>query len=162
MSREKAPTQAGFTLLETMIAMVVLAFGLLTLAMMQLEAVTQGAAGRHTSDAAAVGRTYLEQVQRVPWTELDAAQAAAGWVAPAWQGAQATVDTDVDMPDSAGSAVAHSYNVDWLVNDVVVAGVPNPCLRDVSVRVSWSEEDAPASKTLQLRTRRYNWGDPSC
>lgn len=162
MSGRGARRAGGFTLLETMIAMVVLAFGLLTLAMMQLEAVTQGSAGRHTSDAAAVARTYLEQAQRVPWTELDAAQAAADWVVPGWQGAAATVDTDIDMPDGAGGAVEHSYDVAWLVSDVMVGGVPNPCLRDVEVRVSWAEEDSPQDKTLTLRTRRYNWGDPSC
>ena len=36
-------------------------------------AVKQSAAGRHTGDAAAVARTHLEQVHRLPWLDLDTA-----------------------------------------------------------------------------------------
>lgn len=149
---------AGFSLIEVMIALGVLALGLLTLAVMQIEALSQGSAGRHTSDAAAVGRSHLEQVMRLPWTELDAAEAAGTWTTPAWAGAAASVDTRVDMPAGLGTAVEHSYDVQWRVTDV--AG--NACLRDVELRVLWAEEHFPSGKTLDLATRRYNWGDPSC
>ena len=42
----------GFTLIEAMIAMSILAFGLLALAAMQLHAMKGGASGRNTSEAA--------------------------------------------------------------------------------------------------------------
>jgi len=161
--RPCARASGGFTLLEAMIALAVLATGLLTLAVMQLQALTQGSAGRHTADAAAVARTYLEQMQRLPWTELDTAEAAGTWTNPAWAGAAANVDTTLEIPGGGGgTSVEHSYGVQWRVTNVMVSGLPNPCLRNVEVRVSWDEEKRSTPKTLDLITRRYNWGDSSC
>ena len=151
----------GFTLVESLVAMAILAVGLLTLAVMQLEALSQGSAGRHTGDAAATARSYLEQVQRLPWTELDGA-AGSGWIAPTWIGAAPAVNMNVALPDAGGNAVEHTYNIAWRVTDILDGGGdPNPCLRTVEVRVGWSEEEI-ANKTLALTTRRYNWGGASC
>lgn len=151
----------GFTLVEALIAMGILAMGLLTLAVMQLEALSQGSAGRHTGDASAAARTYLEQVQRIPWSELDGA-AGSGWVAPSWLGAPASVNTTVALPGAGGTAVEHAYAISWRVTEILDGvGNPNPCLRNVEVRVGWSEEKI-ANKTLDLMTRRYNWGGASC
>ena len=152
----------GFTLIEAMIAMTVLAFGLLTLAAMQLHAFRQGSAGRHTQDAATTAGAYLEQVHRIPWTELDTAQGIGTWTDPSWAGAAATVNRTVNVPDGGSTTTEHSYDVQWAVSDVIVGGNPDPCLRDVSVRVSWTERDRPTPKTLELKTRRFNWGDASC
>ena len=44
----------GFTLVEVMITLVILAFGLLTLALVQLQAMRQGSQGRHTGDGMAI------------------------------------------------------------------------------------------------------------
>jgi len=152
----------GFTLIEGMVAMTVLAFGLLTLAAMQLHAFRQGSAGRHTQDAGATARAYIEQVHRIPWTALDTAQAAGTWTNPSWAAAPATVNRSMSVPGGGPDPTEKSYTVQWLVNDVIVSGNPDPCLRDVSVRVSWAERDRSAPKTLELKTRRYNWGDTSC
>lgn len=151
--------RAGFTLVEVMIALGILAFGLLTLAVMQLQALNHGSAGRHTTYAAAVARSYLEQVNRVPWTVLSAAQAVNNWTAPGWTNAAASVSAMVDMPAGAGQAAEHAYAVDWRVTDVGAAPV---CLRDVQVRVTWSEDIGAPSKSLVMATRRYNWGDANC
>lgn len=151
----------GFTLIEALVAMSILAMGLLTLAVMQLEALSQGSAGRHTGDAAATARSYLEQVQRIPWTELDGA-AGSGWIAPTWLGAPPAVNMSLALPGAGGNAVEHAYNINWRVTEILDGvGNPNPCLRTVEVRVGWSEEKI-ANKTLALTTRRYNWGAASC
>jgi len=152
----------GFTLIEAMIAMTVLAFGLLTLAAMQLSAFKQGSAGRHTQEAATTAAAYIEQVQRIPWSELDTAQGVGTWTNPSWAGASATVNRTMNVPGGGAAVTEHSYNVQWLVSNVVVGGNADPCLRDVAVQVSWTERDRPAPKTLELKTRRYNWGDSSC
>ncbi len=158
MARPRRRASAdGFTLIEVVIAIAVLGFGLLTLAIMQLQALSQGSAGRHTSDAAAVARTHVEQVMRLPWSELDVAQGIGTWTNPSWAGAGPTVNVNVDMP-GGGTAVEHTYNVQWRVTDVGT----NQCLRDVEIRVSWAEEGLPANKSFDLATRRYNWGNPTC
>lgn len=148
--------EAGFSLLEVMIALTILAFGLLGVAIMQIQALSQGSAGRHSGDAAAIARTYLEQVHRVPWSVSTAVEGL-GWSAPNWTGANSTESVVVAVP-GGGTATEQSYTVEWRVDDV--AG--NACLRDVQVRVSWNEEDMSQPKRLVLATRRYDWGGASC
>ena len=152
-----AARSAGFSLIEVFIAIGILGFGLLSLAVMQIEALSQGSAGKHSVDAAAVGRTTLEQAHRVPWTVLDAAQAAGTWTNPNWTGAAPTVNVLLTAP-GVGALVEHVYGVQWRVTDIGTSS----CLRDVEVQVSWTEENLPAAKTLDFATRRYNYGDPSC
>jgi hypothetical protein len=94
----------------------------------------------------------------VPWSELDAAEAAGTWVAPAWAGAPAAQVT-VDRPGGAADTTEHSYTIQWKVTDVGAAPV---CLRDVEVRVTWTEQGSSTAKTHVLGTRRYNQGDANC
>jgi type IV pilus assembly protein PilV len=154
--------EAGFTLIEAMLAVGILSFGLLTLAMMQLEAISQGAAGRHSQDAAAIARTHLEQIQRVPFSEITDAQAVGTWTATDWSGVDGTVNISVTGV-GGGSASVKTYTVEWRVTDVLDGvGNPRPCLRDIELRVSWPEENMSSDKTLTLLTRRYNWGAATC
>lgn len=150
-----AARSEGFTLLEMMLAMGILAFGLLTLALMQLYAMRQGSQGRHTGDGTAIARSYLEQASRLPWSTLDAALNT--WVAPAWAGAPAT-NVVMDRPNAVDST-EHSYTIQWRVLNV---GGPPVCLRDVEISVSWTEEGSSTPKTHILGTRRYNQGDANC
>lgn len=145
----------GFSLLEVVIAMGILAFGLLTLALMQVHALTQGAAGRHTGDAAAIARTAVEQVHRLPWSTLDGS-VGAGWATPSWDQAPKTVSTEVKGP--SGDFIEHTYDVEWRVS--AIAGTT--CLRNVEVRVTWEEEDRSTPKAMDLATSRYNWKAASC
>jgi Tfp pilus assembly protein PilV len=142
------------TLVEVMITLVILAFGLLALAAMQLHALKQGSAGRHTGDGAAIARSYLEQASRLPWTTLSGV-AGTGWVAPGWTGVPASTVT-VAKPGGGAAATEHAYTVQWRVTDVTT------CLRDVEVRVTWNEQDLAAAKTTNVNTRRYNQGASGC
>ena len=155
-------SEAGFTIIEGMFAAGILAFGLLTLAVMQLQAMSQGSAGRHSAGAAAIARTRLEQIQRVPWSEVTDAQAVGTWTPTDWPGTSGSVNAVVT--DAGGSArVTKTFTVDWLVNDVLDGGGnPRPCIRAVEVRVTWPENDLSSDKVLSLVTRRYNWGGSSC
>lgn len=155
---DRSRAARGFSLLEVMLTLVILAFGMLTLALMQLSALRQGSQGRHTGDGTAIARSYLEQASRVPWSVLDTAQAAGTWVTPAWAGAPAAAVT-VDRPDSLADSTEHSYTVQWRVTNV---GGPPVCLRDVEVRVTWTEDGSSTPKTHVLGTRRYNQGNSSC
>ncbi len=155
-------SEDGFTILEVMIAVGILAFGLLTLAVMQLQALKQGSQGRHSHDAAAIARSFLEQTQRIPWTDLTTAQGAGTWTAPNWAGATGTVDAEIE--DASGAtATTKTYTVEWRVSNVLDASSnPRPCLRDIDLRVTWPEENRSSDKTLQMDTRRYNWGGTGC
>lgn len=145
----------GYSLIEVMIALVVLGFGLLTLATMQIIALQQGSAGRHTGDASATARSYLEQMHRVDWSVLTAAVAAGPDAAVFWTGVGSSVDV-VATEAGGSSSVEHSYDVRWTVTDV------NACLRDVEVKVLWAEEGYTAPKNVRVSTRRYNWGAAGC
>lgn len=147
---------AGFSLIEVMVAMAILGFGLLTLAAMQLNALTQGSAGRHTGDASAAARSYLEQVHRLPWATLTAARDNGPWTNVFWPNTTDTVNVSVDVPGGGAAATEHTYTLAWNVTDI------NACLRNVEIRVSWNEEGRSAPKTLTLATRRYNWGSSGC
>lgn len=150
--------RGGFTLLEVMVTLGVLSFGLVTLAYMQLYAMRQGSQGRHTNDAATIARSFLEQAVRLPWSELDGAVAAATWVAPGWDGAP-NPNVLVTMPDGGGAATERAYAVTWRVTNV---GAAPTCLRDVEVRVGWNEEESSAQKSTVIATRRYNRGATGC
>ena len=138
-----------------MVAMAVLAFGLLGLAMLQLNALQQSAAGRHTTQASHIARAFLEQTHRLPWSDLGNAMGA--WTAPAWGGATSSVSSQVDTP-GGGVSSEKTYDIEWRVSDVGLAG----CLREVEVRVRWPEARVSNPKESVLATRRYNWGAAGC
>ena len=154
---ERHDRGSGFTLVEVMVALAILGVGILAISAMQVEALQQGSAGRHTADASATARSYLEQVQRLDWDTLTAARDNGPWTNVFWAGASDTVNVHVDMP-GGGSVVAteKAYDVRWTVTDVTT------CLRDVQIRVSWDEEGRSTPKSLILATRRYNWGNAGC
>lgn len=145
----------GYSLIEVMIALVVLAFGLLTLATMQIHALKQGSAGRHTGDASAVARSYLEQMARVDWAVLTTALNAGPNTNLFWADVTDRVDNMVLAPDGSNAA-EQSYDVRWTVTDVT------SCLRDIEITVLWNEENVPGQKTMRVATRRYNWGAAGC
>lgn len=153
---EARRTRGGFSLLEVLISVAILSFGLLTVALMQVYALSQGSMGRHTGDAAAVARSYVEQINRVPWTVLTGA-VGAGWQNPSWAAAPATWNNAMAAPDGA-TYTERAYAVQWRVT--AVAGTT--CLRDVELRVTWNEEEMSAPKQTTLATRRYDWGGASC
>ena len=154
---ERHDRATGFTLVEVMVALAILGVGILALSAIQVEALQQGSAGRHTADASATARSYLEQVQRLDWDTLTTARDNGPWTNIFWSGVSDTVNVNVDMPGT-GSVVSteKSYDVRWTVTDVTT------CLRDVQIRVSWDEEGRSAPKSLILATRRYNWGNAGC
>ena len=154
---ERHDRASGFTLVEVMIALAILGVGILALSAMQVEALQQGSAGRHTADASATARSYLEQVHRLDWATLTTARDNGAWTNVFWSGVTDTVSVDVDVPGAGNvTSTEQAYDVRWTVTDVT------SCLRDVQIRVSWDEEGRSAPKSLILATRRYNWGDGGC
>jgi Tfp pilus assembly protein PilV len=124
----------GMTLLEVMIALGILAFGLLAMLAMQVSAMRGGRYGRHTTQAAQLARDQMEYLHRLDWT--DAAVQPTGWKLD-YEGSGASETTQVDS--ASGQQQEMTYNVSYRVtNDA------NPDLRLIDVRVIWTETNAPA------------------
>lgn len=139
MVRSKRTRSGGFTLLETLIAMSLLAVALLSLSAMQLIAREFGNRGRHMTRASAIAQTQLEQMQRDTWTNL---APTGGWTAAT------TVTNDVQ----AGTTLTEqSYDVSWRITNAV-AGTT----RNIDVRVTW-DEPGRANRQYALSTIRFNY-----
>jgi Tfp pilus assembly protein PilV len=124
------------TILEVMIALGVLAFGLLAMLAMQVSAMRGGKYGRHTTQAAQLARDQMEFLHRLDWS--DALIGPTAWTPP--------VPIVMTVDSAAGQRQEMVYNVSYRVtNDA------DPNLRLVDVRVIWTEENA----SVGAPPRRY-------
>ena len=120
--------RSGFTLIEMMFAMVILATGLLAMLAVQVQALKQGRYGRHTSEAMQIARDQMELLMRLPWD--DAGAQPTNWTVPA--AIDATVQND------GGAVAQQSFNVSWRIQ----AAAFEPNARTVDIDVTWTENDA--------------------
>jgi prepilin-type N-terminal cleavage/methylation domain-containing protein len=122
--------RSGFSMIEMMIALVILAGGLLAMLSVQVQALKQGRYGRHTTEAMQIARDQMELLMRLPWDDPGAQPT--GW----------TVPTPIDATvQNEGGVVAHqTFNVSWRI---VTAGF-EPNARTIDVDVTWTETDANA------------------
>jgi prepilin-type N-terminal cleavage/methylation domain-containing protein len=130
----------GFTLVEVMIVVGILAFGFLALSAMQIKAMHGSDRGRHATNAAAVAESRMEQLQQDSWTSI---AATGGFVA----------DTDVqnNVQLDVGSSINEiAYSVAHQITDVDTGFT-----RAIDVRVSWTEEGGEI-RSITLSSIRYN------
>jgi prepilin-type N-terminal cleavage/methylation domain-containing protein len=131
-----ARSRAGFSLLEVMIAMTILAIGLLGALSMQVQALTGNSTGRHVSEAMRIGLDQLEALKYQGW----AATPVTAWTAP-------VVVTGPEAVAARAGELRQQFNVSWRIQAVA----PLTLVRQIDVRVTWREPgDAPA-----LPLRRY-------
>jgi type IV pilus assembly protein PilV len=126
--------RAGLTLIEVMIALTILAVGLLTLATMQLEALRGGRSGAVDTFATTLAQDKMEALQRMSWTHADLA-ATGNW---------ATAQTKTHPVNG------QTYLVDWRVSDLVANWS-----RSIDVRVRWDGPKRP-NRSRILSSIRYN------
>ncbi len=74
--------RGGMTLVEIMIAMVILSVGLLGVAALQVRAITEGSGGRHLSSASAIARNRVEALTRQAWDAAVLTDTGGAWTAP--------------------------------------------------------------------------------
>jgi type IV pilus assembly protein PilV len=118
--------QAGLTLIEVLVALVVVSIGLLAIAGMQATAVGANRDARMRTEATALAARTLERLRLLPF----------------------------DHPDLAAGATPHrrspqrssAYTLQWTVKD----GWPAAGTKTVWVHVSW--QGAGKAKTVRLRT----------
>ena len=124
-----------------MIALSILAVGMLAMAAMQIQALKFGRSGRHTSDAALVARNEMERFQRLDWAD-PLAGPTGGWTVPAaW---------NQDMVTGGGTETEQAYQFRRRVVDVVAGAV-----RSIDVQVQWNEPNRP-NRVFTISSLRRN------
>lgn len=136
---KRSGPRGGFTLIEVMIAISILSFGLLGLAAMQLYAMQGRSSGRHSTFAATLAQTHMDEMQRRNWTTV--ADTGGAWLTQAENNL---------VTDDTGDRVEQAYTLNWRITDDVV-GVT----RLLDVRVTWTEEGG-ADRAYSLSGIRYN------
>ena len=129
------PKQNGMTLLETLVAMMILGGGLLTMASVQMESIRGAQRGRHLSAAANLANSQIEQLQRAPWTEI----ADTSWTAPV-SATQIVQRNDLDQ----------TYSVSWQVLTLTTN-----LTKTLDVRVNWTESSG-RSRSITVSSIRHN------
>ena len=129
----------GFTLIEVMIAIGILTFGLLALATMQIHAMHGSDRGRHATHAAAIAENRMEQLQQDAWASIGVT---GGFVADPVE--QSSVQLN------GGSLSERDYNVSHQIADLQPTFT-----RAIDVQVSWTEEGGEI-RSVTLSSIRYN------
>ena len=133
--------EGGLTLLELMIALTILAVGLLGLLAMQTQALTGSRNGRHTSEAARVAEQQMEFLQRQPWAAIPPS----AWSAP----------VNINGPSNGtGTVIPQAYALTWRVQ-----ATGDPSLRRLDVTITWTTPDAPIGtppRTYAISSVRHN------
>jgi Tfp pilus assembly protein PilV len=122
-----------------MLALSILAFGLLGLAAMQLYAMQGRSSGRHSTFAATLAQTHMDELQRRNWTTVT--DTGGAWL---------TQTRNNLVTDDTGNRIEQAYTLNWRITDDVV-GVT----RLVDVRVTWTEEGGD-DRAYSLSSIRYN------
>ena len=134
----------GFTLIEVVVAMGILATGLLAVSAAQLYAMRGGRSGRHTTDAAVIAQSQVETFQRMDWANAGLA-ATGGWTAPV---APSTAEYGA-VQTTGAPIVEQTYLVSWRIVNV------GTYLKTIDVRVTWDEPNRPG-RSYTVTTMRHN------
>jgi len=138
----KREAASGFTLLEVVIALGILAFGLLGLAALQIQALGQGREGRHVSRAAAVAQDRMEDLQRLDFNSADM-DPTGGW--------QLVRTVTEDVNSGAGVQTEMTYQVEERIADLVAGAT-----KSVDVRVTWNEPNRP-NRQIVVSSVRFDY-----
>jgi type IV pilus assembly protein PilV len=111
----------GMSLVEVMIAMVVLSFGLLGVAALQVRAITEGSGGQHLSSASAIASNRIEELSRQAWDAAVLTDTAGAWTA-------ATPVTAMDQTYARSERITNN-----------TADVTTTTIKNIEVRVNWSD-----------------------
>ncbi len=123
------------TLVEIMVALVVLAFGLLGVAALQVRAISESSGGQHLSTASALARNRVEELTRLDWDDALLADSGGAWSAD-----------NVVVPSDQAYGVAERITDD----DPLPADTD---IKAIEVRVTWSDEKR-ANRSVVLASAR--------
>lgn len=133
----KTNNQAGFTLIEVLIAIVIFSFGILAVAAMQITSIQGNAKSRLTSEASNVAYSEMDRLLTLDFADVQLINTDNDGV---------LTDSTVATADGSNpnNPLFNNYNVFWnIVDDAPYAGV-----KTVGVVVTWNDRNVP--RTLFL------------
>lgn len=148
VQRARGPRRhdAGLTMIEVMIALGILAVGLMALLAMSISALHAGRVGRDLTMASRIAQDRMEALQRLPWIDV---AVTGGWTAAQTEEPELTAE-DAD-------ARLQSYQIQERIQ--AVAGNTN--LRTLDVRVTWTEaNDPPGTPARRYAISSVRHNDP--
>ncbi len=140
MAARRSRTASGFTILEVMIVIGILAFGLLSLAAMQIQAMKGSDRGRHATNAAAIAENKMEQLQQNSWASI---AVTGGFVTDGAEQNTIALDGGVNINERV-------YTVFYQIADLQATFT-----RAIDVQVSWVEKTGE-TRSITLSSIRYN------
>ena len=140
-SEPRSRNLRGFTILEVIIVIGILSFGLLSLSAMQIHAMKGGNQGRHATRAAALAESEMEFLQYASWTS-GAVDPTTGWETPS------TRQTDVQV--DGGTGTEQVYSLTYRITDLEPTFT-----RAIDIEVSWIEPGGKV-RSIILSSIRFN------
>lgn len=161
MDGNKMRTQKGFTLIEIMIAMVVLLVGMLGVMTMQYYAVSGNTSSREIRIATSLSQELTEQLKAVPYAELSS-----GVNTDPVPVTETTISGGIDFTMRwwvVADCIAVSLTDD---DDTCNAGLASACSTDpdaavavqssaIRVRTCWSDKDG-SERSVTMDSLRWN------
>jgi type IV pilus assembly protein PilV len=135
-------SQGGFSLLEVLIALTVLAVGLLGLAMFQVTAIQGNSSASDTVAATYYGQDQMERLQLVPFDNLVSSPYGISGGLP-----DNTIQSITDSDQTTVSKKGQRFQRVWAVSNVT------PTLKMIRLWVYWWDQRG-RSHTVQLVTQR--------
>jgi type IV pilus assembly protein PilV len=128
--------EAGFTLIEVMVAMVVLAVGLLAVAYMQVSAIEGNTVGWRNTEALVWAGDQIERLMALPYEAPD------------------LDPTDPDVPETAHAVSQGQYALTWHVISNVAGATTLSQTKTIQLEVGWN--DHGDGKSIRLAFIKAN------
>lgn len=149
---ERRKFQEGFTLIEVLVSLTILAVGLLALALLQVTAVKGNAVSSKATIANELAQDRLENIRRVAWTSVVSQADTSAYN----NSATTTVPTYTALPGAAGDNVVVRgttfYRI-WRVDP----NVANAALKTITVWCCW-QDDSQIWHNVMLVAQRSGVG----